>query len=78
MNRQTCDMTVGPIGILEKEDETVYTAPLTGKTDEGDFKLVVKARSRGALEELGIAEVGNKVTIEISPTNSQLTDFGAD
>ena len=70
-----CDVVVGPIHILEKEDETVFTVPLTGKTDDGEFKLSVKSTCRGFLEEHGIGEVGNRLSVELSATNMSLTDY---
>ena len=75
MKTINCDLVTGNITILVKEDETVYSVPLTGKTADGEFKLVVKYRNKDILDEHGIGEVGNKVSVSISPTNTELTDF---
>jgi len=75
MKQMTCDLIVGNITTVEKEDENTYTVPLTGKTEDSEFKLSVKVRNRDILDEHGIGDVGNKVTVELSLTNTQLTDF---
>ena len=75
MKTMNCDLIVGNITTVEKEDETTYSVPLTGKTADGEFKLVVKYTNRDILDEHGIGDVGNKVSVSISPTNTELTDY---
>ena len=75
MNELKCDLIVGPITTVEKEDETIYTVPLSGTTDDAEVKLSVKVRDRMMLIDHGIDEPGNRKTVVLKPTNSQLTDF---
>lgn len=75
MKTMNCDLIEGNMTIVVKEDETVYSVPLTGKTGDSDVKLVVKSNNKDILDEYGIGEVGNKVSVSISPTNMELTDF---
>ena len=75
MKELKCDMIVGPITTIEKEDENVYTVPLTGKTDEAEVKLTVKFRDRMDMKDYGIDEVGDKKTVVLKQTNSTLSDF---
>lgn len=75
MKTMNCDLTAGNITTVEKEDETTYSVPLTGKTGDSEVKLVVKVGNRDILDEHGIGDVGNKVSVSISPTNTELTDF---
>ena len=75
MKELRCDLIVGPITTVEKEDETVYSAPLSGKSDDDVITMTVKCRNRDVLEEYGVGSVGNRVTVVLHPTNSQLSDF---
>jgi hypothetical protein len=75
MKELKCDMIVGPITTIEKEDENVYTVPLTGKTDDAEVKLTVKFKDRMDMKDYGIDEVGNRKTVMLKPTNSTLSDF---
>ena len=75
MKTMNCDLTAGNITIVVKEDETTYSVPLTGKTGDSDVKLVVKSNNKDILDEYGMGEVGNKVSVAISQTNMELTDY---
>jgi len=75
MKTMNCDLIVGNITTVEKEDETTYSVPLTGKTGDSEVKLVVKVVNHDILDEYGIGEVGNKVSVAISATNSRLDSF---
>ena len=75
MKELTYDMIVGPITTIEKEDETVYSVPLTGKNDDAEVKLTVKFKDRMDMKDYGIDEVGNRKTVVLKPTNSTLSDF---
>lgn len=75
MKELKCDMIVGPITTIEKEDETVYSVPLTGKTDNAVVSLTVKFRDRMDMKDYGIDEVNNKKTVVLKQTNSTLSDF---
>lgn len=71
-----CDLQVKPITIVEKEDETSYTVPLTGITSRGvEVKLVVKTTDRTDLIDHGIDVVGNHKTVVLTPTDTKLSDF---
>ena len=75
MKELKCDMIVGPITTIEKEDETVYTVPLTGKNDDAEVKLTVKFKDRMDMKDYGIDEVGNRKTVLLTSTNATLSDF---
>lgn len=75
MKELKCDMIVGPITTIEKEDENVYTVPLTGKTGDAEVKLTVKFKDRMDMKDYGIDEVGNCKTVMLKQTNSTLDDF---
>ena len=75
MKELKCDMIVGSITTIEKEDETVYTVPLTGKNDDAEVKLTVKFKDRMDMKDYGIDEVGNRKTVLLTSTNSTLSDF---
>jgi len=76
MSELKCDLTVDQIKIAEKEDETTYTAVLSGKMNgTAEVKVNVKTDGRDILEEYGIDEVGSKATIRMNNTNSRLDSF---
>jgi hypothetical protein len=64
------------ITTIEKEDETVYSVPLTGKNDNAVVTLTVKFKDRMDMKDYGIDEVGNRKTVVLKQTNSTLSDFG--
>ena len=77
MSEATCDLTVDQVKTIEKKEGVVtFTAFLSGKMNGiAEIKATVKTDGRDMLEECGIDEAGNKVTIKISNTNTRLDSF---
>ena len=76
MKELKCDLIVGPITTVEKEDETVYSVPLSGKNESAEVKLTLKFRDRVDMVDHGVDVVGSRKVVVLSQANTELTDFG--